>query len=138
MNVFILFNDLHKSTDSSELKRRQYEVFSELDTATLESLLLSYGGELKAEHYPHEYDIFLSNETKEHIKKVCANEYEIVYCGDGSDFRELLMSMFFVMSHMSGRDQVIFFIKKLGIEMKNINKEAAIKLERMLKEIKEY
>lgn len=136
MELYIAFSDLHKSSDPVESFNQQKEFFSILDDDAIENLIICLGSELRAEHYPHEYEVFLSDSTLEQVEKGFGDNYHIVYSGDGSNERELLLAIFFVMGHMSGKDQVLFFLKKLAHEMYNLNREVARNIEGILNQIR--
>jgi hypothetical protein len=129
MYLHIIWHDLQQDGNSTDIYELQKLHLQTITLDEIENAIIEITLNIRGKNYPHKYEIVQTNESIEKLKKVIEKDgVSIVYTGDGSDYKNLLVSIFFVIIHMTSTYEVLRFMKKLATELLHVNEIAANKL----------
>lgn len=138
MSLYICWNDLHQSDEPRDILKQQQSLFEALSEHDIEETIVALCTGLNAEHHPHTYEILISSESVEKVSAVIEKDGRIIiYSGNGQDYKNVLTSVFFVLSHTGSEEEAMFFLRKLAIEMSHINQITARRLETIIRRTKQ-
>lgn len=130
MYLHIIWNDLLQDSESIEILQQQSSLFQTLDDQEIEQAVVTLASDFIGEAYPHSFEIVSTFESNEKLRKVIEKDgTSIIYSGNGFEFKELLISIYFAITHMASTEEVLAFLNELISKMGNVNHIATKKLQ---------
>ncbi|WP_216638215.1 hypothetical protein, partial [Brevibacillus brevis] len=85
------------------------------------------------ESYPHSFEMIVTQEPSEKLRKVIEkNGTSIIYSGNGLEFKDLLIAIYFAVTHMASTEEVLGFLNELIAKMSNVNQITSKKLQHLV------
>ncbi|MGG1659447.1 hypothetical protein [Brevibacillus sp. NRS-1366] len=132
MYLHIIWNDLLQDSESMDILKQQSSLFQTLDEHEIEEALVTIGSDFIGEAYPHSFEIISTHESVEKLRKVIEKDgTSIIYSGNGLEYKELLISIYFAVTHMASTEEVLVFLNELITKMSIVNQITAKKLQHL-------
>lgn len=129
MYLHIIWNDLLQDSES-EILNQQLSLFQKIEEKEIEQAVVTIDSDFVGEAYPHSFEIVSTFESNEKLRKVIEKDgTSIIYSGNGFEFKELLTSIYFAITHMASTEEILAFLNDLISKMNSVNQIAAKKLQ---------